>query len=97
VAAPNISQHTNDSEIMLVGNLRIFCNGFLHILTKLTQMFHGLGPLTSSNSDLTAETMNPFRHFGRTPWTGDLLIPRPVPTQDSTTQMQTYIPASGRI
>jgi len=26
-------------------------------------MFHGLGPLTCSNSELTSETMNPFRHL----------------------------------
>jgi hypothetical protein len=26
---------------------------------------------TASDSELTSETMNPFRHFGRTPWTAD--------------------------
>jgi len=30
--------------------------------------------------------MNPFRHFGRTPWTGDQPIARPLPTEDNTTQ-----------
>jgi len=30
--------------------------------------------------------MNCFRHFGRTPWTGDQPISRPLPTQDSITQ-----------
>jgi len=30
--------------------------------------------------------MNPFRHFGRTPSTGDRPIERPLPTHDSTTQ-----------
>jgi len=49
-------------------------------------MFHGLGPLTCSYSELTSETVNAFRHFGRTPWTGDRPIARPIPTQDSTTQ-----------
>jgi hypothetical protein len=33
--------------------------------------FDGLGPLYCSNSEWTSETMNPFRYFGRTPWTGD--------------------------
>jgi len=28
--------------------------------------------------------MNPFRHFGRAPWTGDRPIARPLPTQDGT-------------
>jgi hypothetical protein len=32
--------------------------------------FDGLGPLVCSNSELTSETMNSFRHFGRTPWAG---------------------------
>jgi len=49
-------------------------------------MFHGLAPLTSSGSELNSETTNPFRHFGRTPWTGDQPIARPVPTLDSTVQ-----------
>jgi len=31
--------------------------------------FHGLGPLAYSDSELASETMNPCRHFGRTPWT----------------------------
>jgi len=30
--------------------------------------------------------MNTFRHFDRTPWMGDRLIPRPLPAQDSVTQ-----------
>jgi len=33
--------------------------------------FHELCPLACSDSELTSETMNPFRHFGRIPWTGD--------------------------
>jgi hypothetical protein len=32
--------------------------------------FHGLGPLTCSNSELTSVTINQFRHIGMTPWTG---------------------------
>jgi len=32
---------------------------------------HGLGSLTCSVSELTSETMNPFRQFHRTPWTGE--------------------------
>jgi len=31
--------------------------------------------------------MNPFRRFGRTPWTGD----QPLPSQDSTTHKNAYI------
>jgi hypothetical protein len=47
---------------------------------------HGLGPLASSESELTFETMNPFTYFCRTPWTGVRPIARPLPQQDSTTQ-----------
>jgi len=36
--------------------------------------------------ELTSETMNTFRHFGRIPWTEDQPTPRPLPTQDSITQ-----------
>jgi hypothetical protein len=48
--------------------------------------FHGLGPLACSDSGLTSETMSPFRHFVRTPWTGDRPIASLLPTQDRTTQ-----------
>jgi len=48
--------------------------------------FHALGPVVCSESELTSESMNPFRHFGRTPWTGYQPVARPVPTQNSTTQ-----------
>jgi len=41
-------------------------------------------PLACSDSELTSETMNSFIHFGRTPWTGDRPISRPLPTQDTT-------------
>jgi len=44
-----------------------------------------LGPLVCSKSELTSETMNPFKHFGRTPWMGHQFITRPLPTEDSTT------------
>jgi len=48
--------------------------------------------------ELTFETTNPFHHFGRTPWTVDRPIARPVPTQDSTTQKSwIYIHASSGI
>jgi len=33
----------------------------------------------------------PFRHFGRTRWTGDRLLAKPVPSQDSTAQKNTDI------
>jgi hypothetical protein len=32
--------------------------------------FHELSPLTCSDSELTSETVNHFRHFGRTCWKG---------------------------
>jgi len=35
--------------------------------TLLSELFDGLGPLACSDIELTSETMNPFRHFGRTP------------------------------
>jgi len=46
--------------------------------------FHGLRPLACSVSELTSETVNPFGHFGRTPWTGDRPISMSIPMQDST-------------
>jgi len=50
-------------------------------------MFHGLGRLACLHSELTSETMNLFRHYGRTPWTpGDWSISRPLPTQGNTKQ-----------
>jgi hypothetical protein len=41
--------------------------------------------------------MTPFRRFGRTPWTGDRYIAKPVPTQDSITQKwgHTSMPRAG--
>jgi hypothetical protein len=42
--------------------------------------------MACSYSELPSETMDPFRYFGRIPWTGDRSIARPLPTQDSTTQ-----------
>jgi len=41
-----------------------------HIVTMISGMFHRLGSLVCFNSELTPETMNPFRKFGRTPWIG---------------------------
>jgi hypothetical protein len=53
--------------------------------------FHGLGPLTCSDSELTSGTKNSFRYTCRIPWTGDRPIARPVPTQYSTTQRNEVI------
>jgi len=36
--------------------------------------------------ELISETVNPFRHFGRTPRMGHWCITRPLPMWDSTTQ-----------
>jgi len=36
----------------------------------LIYTFHRLDPVVFSDPELTSETMNPFRHFGRTPWMG---------------------------
>jgi len=47
-------------------------------------LFHGLGPLACSDSELTSETMKRSKCFGRTPWTGNRPIAKPLPTQDST-------------
>jgi hypothetical protein len=44
------------------------CCSFFYILCFACTV-HGLGPPTCSDSELTCETVNPFRHFGRSPWT----------------------------
>jgi len=49
-------------------------------------MFHALGPLTYTNSELIPETMNTFVHFGCVPWTEDWHISRPIPIQENTAQ-----------
>jgi hypothetical protein len=36
--------------------------------SSYSSSFHGLGSLACSDSELTSETVNPFRHFARTPW-----------------------------
>jgi len=41
--------------------------------------FHVWDPLACSESEWTSGSMNPFRCFGRTPWTGDRPIARPQP------------------
>jgi len=41
---------------------------------------------------LTCGTMNAFRHFGRTPWTGYQPIAIPLPTEVNTTQGTEDIP-----
>jgi hypothetical protein len=59
----------------------------------------GLG-LVYSDSKLTSETMDPFRHFDRTPWKGgDRPDARPVPTHRTAQRrnMWTHIHASGGI
>jgi len=58
---------------------------------NLTYTLHRLGPLAYSESELTSETKNPFRHFGRIPWIGDQPIAGPLPIQDITTQKNTDI------
>jgi len=35
--------------------------------------------------------MNPFRNFGRTPWTEEWSIGRPLSKQDNTTQRNEYM------
>jgi len=60
-----------------------------HIVMIIVQFFctfNGLSFLTCPDSELTSETMKPFRHFHRTLWTGNRPTARPLPTQDSTTQ-----------
>jgi hypothetical protein len=46
----------------------------------------GLCPSAALDSELTFETVNPFRHTGRTPWTGDRPIEKLLRTQDRITQ-----------
>jgi len=81
---------SHPSEFVIYNNPPIIC--------LLTYTFHGLGPAACSESELTSETMNSFRHFGRTPWSGDRPIARSLPTQDGTTQETwAYIYASSGI
>jgi len=58
--------------------------------------------LACSDIELTSETMNPFRHFGRLPWMGDEPTARPQSTQDrtgqhSTERLKTHIHTSSMI
>jgi hypothetical protein len=54
-------------------------------------MFHGLGPLTCSESKLTSEYINPFTRFGRASM-GDRPIARTLRTQAAQHEKtQTYI------
>jgi hypothetical protein len=48
-------------------------------------MFNGLASLACYHSELTSETMKPFRRFGSTSWMGDQPIAKPLPAQDDTT------------
>jgi hypothetical protein len=65
----------------------------LHLHTRPQRMLqiNGLYVVARSDSELTSETMNPFRHFGRIPWTGDRPIPKSLPTQKGTTQKNANI------
>jgi hypothetical protein len=45
----------------------------------LTCMFLELGPVASSESELTSETVTPIRHFSKTSRTGECTIARPLP------------------
>jgi hypothetical protein len=58
--------HEKDTNINI--NFAVL-NFFLHN-KHICCTFHGLGPVACSNSELTSETMNPLRHFGRIPLTG---------------------------
>jgi hypothetical protein len=49
---------------------------------------HELGPLASSELELTSEIMNPFRHFCRNPWNWNYPIANILSAQDSTTQIK---------
>jgi len=57
--------------------------------------FNGLAHLYLSDSELTFETINAFRYFGWTPWTGDQPIAMPLPTQDNTKIRFTSMPWAG--
>jgi hypothetical protein len=58
----------------------------------------GLNNLACWDLELTPETMNSFKHFGRTHWTGDRPVARPLPTQDSRTQKnETYVHVSSEV
>jgi len=48
--------------------------------------FHRVGPLACFDLELTSETVDPFGHLGRVPWTGDQLIVRPLSTHDIATR-----------
>jgi len=74
-------QKTSIWNITVVKTLRLSSRSPFLICT-----LHGLAPLPCSDSELTSEIMNHFRHFGRSPWTHRQPIPGPLLTQDSTTQ-----------
>jgi hypothetical protein len=52
---------------------------------KLAHMFHGLGSLACFESELTFETVNPFRYFSRTPLNG-ICPPIATPVRTCTVQ-----------
>jgi hypothetical protein len=59
--------------------------------TIFCALFHELGFLHCSSSELISETFNPFRYICRSPWTGDQPISRLVPTYDDTIQKNAVI------
>jgi hypothetical protein len=75
-------------------SITLYCDNLItgqrfNLKNLLAFMFHRLVPLACSESELSSETVNPFIHVGRTPWTGDQPIARPIPKQDSITQRNT--------
>jgi hypothetical protein len=81
---PSTSSFVMSTVVFLFPEFILLSSSIIH--HHLSCTFRELGPLASSESELTSETVNPFRHFDRIPWTGDRPITAPVPTQDSTTQ-----------
>jgi predicted PurR-regulated permease PerM len=57
----------------------------LFVLVVVMVFVSRLSPVVSYDSESTS-SLTPFRHFGRTPWTGDRHIARSLPTQDDTIQ-----------
>jgi hypothetical protein len=54
-------------------------------------MFHGLDPVACSEYESTYGTMTPFRRFVMSPWAGDQLVERSLPTMHRTTQKNAAI------
>jgi hypothetical protein len=58
-------------------------------------VYHGLAPLACSDAELISETMNPSRHFGSIPSTGDRKASKFIGQQN--TENAAYIHASSGI